>query len=71
MLSKIGPEKEQFIEAVAQKVKSHGIKFEEVLRDRENQNPKFEFLRNMDVSDFCASIATQLLSFADNSVIIV
>ncbi|KAJ9124211.1 hypothetical protein QFC22_001009 [Naganishia vaughanmartiniae] len=47
-LPKIGPEKEQFITAVAQKVKSHGTKFEEVLRDRESQNPKFEFLRNMD-----------------------
>lgn len=50
MLRAMGREKEKFIAAVAEKVKSHGAQFEEVLRDREGKNEKFAFLRNMDVS---------------------
>lgn len=49
MLDKIGREKEKFIAAVAQKVRDHGAKFEDVLRDREAKNEKFAFLRNKDV----------------------
>ncbi|KAJ9109859.1 hypothetical protein QFC19_001838 [Naganishia cerealis] len=56
ILSQIGPEKEQFITAVAQKVRNHGSKFEEMLRDREGQNEKFAFLRNMDITEVMRSI---------------
>lgn len=46
----MGEEKEKFVRAVADRVKKHGFKFEEVLRERERDNPKFAFLRNVDVS---------------------
>ena len=49
MLDKMGREKEDFIAAVAKKVRDHGAKFEDVLRDREAKNEKFAFLRNSDV----------------------
>ena len=43
-------EKEKFIKAVAERVKHYGYKFEDTLRDKERDNPKFAFLRNSDVS---------------------
>jgi len=49
MSQRIGPEKEKFIRAVAGRVKSHGYKFEDVLRDREKDNEKFAFLRSKEV----------------------
>jgi U2-associated protein SR140 len=45
----MGRETEKFIAAVAEKVKSHGKEFEDVLREREGKNEKFAFLRNVDV----------------------
>ncbi len=36
--------------AVAGRVTQHGIKFEEMLREREAKNEKFSFLRDVDVS---------------------
>jgi hypothetical protein len=50
MLTKIGPEKEKFVRAVAARVQQHGLKFEEVLREREAKNEKFAFLRDVEVS---------------------
>jgi U2-associated protein SR140 len=49
MLRTMGRETEKFIAAVAEKVKSHGKEFEDVLREREGKNEKFAFLRNVDV----------------------
>lgn len=45
----MGEEKEKFVRAVADRVKAHGNRFEQVLRDREKDNEKFAFLRNVDV----------------------
>jgi len=39
-----------FIRAVAAEVKDHDIKYEEILRDREKSNPKYNFLLRRDVS---------------------
>jgi U2-associated protein SR140 len=50
LLTKIGPEKEKFVRAVAARVQQHGAKFEEVLREREAKNEKFAFLRDVEVS---------------------
>ena len=40
-----------FIRAVAGEIKGHDAKFEETLRDREKNNPKFAFILRKDVSD--------------------
>jgi U2-associated protein SR140 len=45
----MGEEKEKFVRAVADRVRAHGNRFEQVLRDREKGNEKFAFLRNVDV----------------------
>ena len=58
-LDKIPPEQAKFIKAVAVRVKDHGKGFEEVLREREKENPKFLFLFNSDVRRTC---------FCDDSV---
>lgn len=44
----LSEEQVKFINAVAARVKSHGVKFENVLVDRERDNPKFSFLREKD-----------------------
>lgn len=38
------PETEKFIRTVALKVKENGETFEDLLRERERENPKFRFL---------------------------
>ncbi|KAL5523605.1 hypothetical protein ACEPAG_7778 [Sanghuangporus baumii] len=40
----VDPDTEKFIRTVALKVKDNGEKFENLLRDKERQNPKFKFL---------------------------
>lgn len=41
---------ERLLDTVAKKIRDHGRGFEEVLREREKGNKKFEFLVNEDVS---------------------
>lgn len=37
---------EKFLRTVAEKVRLHGGDFEEGMRERERENPKFAFFRN-------------------------
>ncbi|KAM0789547.1 hypothetical protein ACM66B_000360 [Microbotryomycetes sp. NB124-2] len=37
---------ERFLSSIASRVREHGRGFEEMLREKESRNPKFEFLRN-------------------------
>jgi U2-associated protein SR140 len=50
ILTRIEPEKQKFVKAVADKVRDNGHGFEEMLREREAKNGKFAFLRDVDVS---------------------
>lgn len=46
LLARIDPENERFVRACAEKVAHHGRAFEDMLRTREVDNPKFAFLRD-------------------------
>ena len=48
-LAKVPADQEKFIQAVADKMREHGSGFEDVLREREKENPKFQFLFNKEV----------------------
>ena len=51
------PDTEKFIRTVALKVKDNGDKFEDLLRERERQNPKFRFLFDVTVSNLITWLA--------------
>ncbi|RSH95364.1 hypothetical protein EHS25_000451 [Saitozyma podzolica] len=45
-------EQEKFVAAVANRVRDHGSQFEDVLRQREKDNPKFAFLFNEELPEY-------------------
>lgn len=49
-MAKVPLEQQKFIKAVAGRVREHGKGFEEVLKEREKENPKFVFLFKEEVS---------------------
>ncbi|WWD21045.1 hypothetical protein CI109_105526 [Kwoniella shandongensis] len=51
-LAQISEEQTKFIKTVAGRVRDHGKGFEDVLRKKEKENPKFAFLFNEDLPDY-------------------
>ncbi|KAK8843431.1 hypothetical protein IAR55_007088 [Kwoniella newhampshirensis] len=51
-LAQIPEEQTKFIKTVAGRVKEHGKGFEDVLRKKERENPKFSFLFDEDLPDY-------------------
>jgi len=56
---KVSPERMKFIQAVTDRIKTHGERFKEVLLERERDNPEWAFLFNKEV----CGLLKQLLTF--------
>lgn len=55
---KVSPERTKFIQAVADRIKTHGDRFKQVLLEREVDNPQWTFLFNDEVRDRVFAVLT-------------
>lgn len=60
-----------FIRAVAGEIKGHDAKFEENLREREKNNPKFAFLLRKDVSSVHVHVSWYLVNTSTADMLII